>query len=78
MVTSYDRLAASPASAGRPKRRQLQASSTEEVLDDKRVYAKLIVDKTLDAKMVALAKKKCPSALTREEKIDVVLLQVKF
>lgn len=44
----------------------------------KRAYTKLLVDDDVEAEVVAWAKRQRPRALTREEKIDVVLLQAKL
>eukprot|EP00171_Calliarthron_tuberculosum_P000839 IDg839t1 len=64
-----------------PSRRSSRRSTSESPQDDrgeKRGYVRLSVDDTVEDEVAEWAKKQRPRSLTREEKIDVVLLQAKL
>lgn len=78
MEASYDELMASATVPERTKSRCVAETSPEGSLAEKRAYTKRVVEDKVKAASVKWAKKQRGRALTREEKIEVVLLQAKL
>lgn len=75
MEAFCDELMESATVPERPKRRCAAAEIPKGSRAEKHTYTKLVVDDKVEAEAVAWAKEKRGCALTRKEKIEVVLLK---